>query len=391
MKFYLNIIRIGLIVLGLFLINPLQHYSYDFHKAGVFYTENDSTFSMSVIFAGDAMVHSAQYNSAYNDSLGFYNFNPVFQYVKSILAESDLKIINLETTLGGKPYSGYPNFSSPDTFAYALKEAGFNYFALANNHTADKGKDGIIRTLDVLKSYNISSTGTFKDSLDRAVRYPVIFEFNTIKTALLNYTYSTNGISVPEPVIVNRIDSSLIRNDIKEARRRGAEVVMVYFHWGNEYERQPSTYQKNIAEFTFKSGADIIIGSHPHVVQPIELYKYREDSIIHKRWVVWSLGNFVSNQRDKYSDGGIMVKFKIRKNIFNNKINISDMTYIPYWVYKQSNPTKYFILPVSMIDRDDCSLPVMSLYDFNAFKLFAEETKQHIKNDSLQLYEWKKN
>ena len=167
MNFLINIFRIGSIALGLLIINPLQHFSYNTPKEGVFYTENDSTVSMTVIFAGDAMVHSTQFNSAFIDSLGAYNFNPVFQYLKPILAQSDLNIVNMETTLSGKPYSGYPTFSSPDTFGYALKEAGFNYFALANNHRADKGNDGIIRTLNVLDSYNINSTGAFKDSIEK--------------------------------------------------------------------------------------------------------------------------------------------------------------------------------------------------------------------------------
>jgi len=383
-----RILRIVLIILGLLFIYPFQHFSYNTPKAGIFYTENDSTLSMSVLFAGDAMVHVAQYNSAYIDSLGVYNFNPVFKYVKTILTKNDLNIVNMETTLGGKPYSGYPNFSSPDTFAYALKEAGFNYFATANNHAADKGKEGILRTLEVLNNYNISSTGIFKDSLDRATRYPVILEFNTIKATLLNYTYGTNGISVPRPVIVNRIDSSLIRSDIEEARHRGAEVVMVYFHWGNEYERQPNAYQKNITEFTFKCGADIIIGSHPHVIQPIELFKYKTDSVINKKWIIWSLGNLVSNQREKYSDGGIMVKFTIKKNIYTKKIKISDMTYIPYWVYRPLNPTRFVILPVSMTEHNDSLLSKMSPADLNTFKAFAKETREHVKNDSIPLNEW---
>ena len=382
-----NYLRISVIIAGLLFINPLAHFSLDTHKGGVFLTANDSTVSMTVIFAGDAMVHSGQFNSAYIDSQNAYNFNPVFQYVKSILKEGDLKVVNMETTLGGGTNSGFPNFSSPDTFAYALKEAGFNYLALANNHTVDQGTNGTSRTLDVLKNYGINSTGTYKDSLDRATRYPAIVEINNIKAALLNYTYGTNGMKASEPVIVNYIDTATIRKDIDEARRRGAEAVMVYFHWGTEYERQPNPIQKNIAEFTLKCGADIIIGSHPHVVQPIELVEFEKDSVLQKKWVVWSLGNFVSNQQDKYTDGGTMVKFSIKKNIYNNKISIANMTYIPYWVYKPKNPLKYFILPVSL-SHNDSLLSAMKVSDSLVFVSSLKETTEHLKNDSIPLMQY---
>ena len=382
-----HFIRIILIVLCILLIYPLQHFSFFHHQKGIFYTENDSTVSMTVIFAGDAMVHSTQYKSAYIDSLDAYNFNPVFQYIRPILAESDLNVVNLETTLGDRPFSGFPNFSSPDAFAHALKLAGFNYFALANNHCVDKGRNGIIRTLDVLDEYGIKSTGTFRDSTDRASRYPEIMEINNIKTTVLNYTYGTNGINVPEPLIVNLIDTTQIQQDIQEARLKGAEVVMVYFHWGNEYERKPNIHQKRIAELTFKNGADIIIGSHPHVVQPIELFEYEKDSITTKKWVAWSLGNFVSNQRDKYTDGGIMIKFKINKNIYNNNISISDMTYIPYWVHRPLNPTRYFVLPVSSSVNTD-SIYVLNNSEKNELLFISNAIKEQLKKDSLPLTEW---
>jgi len=389
MNLFKKFFRISIIVAGLLFISPLAHFTIDAQKGEKFFTSNDSTVSMTVIFAGDAMVHSGQFNSAYIDSLNAYNFNPVFQYIQPILSEGDLKVVNMETTFGGTPYTGFPNFSSPDTFAYALKEAGFNYFALANNHTVDQGTNGTSRTLDVLKNYGINSTGTYKDSMDRASRYPAIVEYNNIKAALLNYTYGTNGMKASEPLIVNYIDTAVIHKDIDEARRKGAEAVMVYFHWGTEYERQPNAYQKSIADFTLKCGADIIIGSHPHVVQPVELVEFEKDSVLQKKWVVWSMGNFVSNQQDKYTDSGIMVKFSIKKNIYNNKITIANMTYIPYWVYKPTNPLKYFILPVSL-SHNDSLLSNMRASDSLAFVTSLKETSDHLKNDSIPLMQYLK-
>lgn len=366
---------IGLVLLVL--VNPLRHFSFDTQQEGVFFTASDSCISMGVLFAGDAMVHSTQFKSAYVDSIDAYNFNPVFEYLKPMLAANDLNVVNLETTLGDRPYAGYPNFSSPDAFAHALSHAGFNFLALANNHSVDKGSRGITRTLDVLNEYGITHTGTFRDSADRAQRYPPIAEINTIRYSVLNYTYGTNGIPVPEPLIVNLIDSNLIRTDIEEARRRGAEAVLVYFHWGNEYERKPNVHQRRIAEYTLRYGADIVIGSHPHVVQPVELFEFETPEGLQKRWVVWSLGNFVSNQRDKYTDGGIMVRFDIRKNIYTKNISITQPEIIPAWVYRPANPTKYFILPVSLADS---ALPIiqnMSTTELKQFQNFKAETEAH--------------
>ncbi|MDD3875345.1 MAG: CapA family protein [Bacteroidales bacterium] len=388
MKSILSLSKLQLLVFlflfSLFLLFPFSYTALSEHSP---ITSNDSTIKVNVIFAGDAMVHSTQYHSAFIHDSDYFDFSPVFQYIKPILASSDINIVNLETTLGGKPYSGYPNFSSPDTFAYALKDAGFNYVALANNHTLDKGKNGLLRTNEVLMNYNFTSLGTYRDSADRADRYPLIIEINSIKLALLNYTYGTNGIPTPEPVIVNLIDTALIRKDIAKARSQGADFVLVYFHWGTEYSRHPNETQREIATFTFQAGADIIIGSHPHVVQPIELQNADTNDISDKRWVVWSLGNFISNQRDKHTDGGIMIKFTIEKNIYSNKTFVSHMTYIPYWVYRPLNPTNYYIVPVALLEHNDKLFPDMTSADRDAFTFFSNETRLLLKNDSLPLQE----
>ncbi len=349
----------------------------------------DSTTSFNVIFGGDAMVHETQFKSAYNESGGFYDFHPVFEYIQPVLAHGQLNVINLETTLAGPPYAGYPSFSSPDTFAYALKKAGFNYVALANNHALDKGKNGLLRTLDVLEELNIPSMGTYRDSYDRANRYPLTGEINQIRFALLNYSYGTNGIPVPSPLIVNLLDTAIIRKDIQNAKMAGADVVMVYYHWGDEYARLPNRSQKELARFTFKAGADIIIGSHPHVVQPIELIDIEIDDVMQQRWVAWSLGNFVSNQRWEHVDGGILVKFTVEKNIYTGKVDIRNMKYLPYWVYRPLNPTRYYVVPLALLENNDSLFPDMAQEYIDAFQFFAKETRKHLYNEEIPLKEWK--
>jgi len=372
---------------GLFLIFPYTPLSYTAFDKGFTSQQSDSTIKVSVIFAGDAMVHSTQYNSAYISTQDAYDFAPVFQYLVPFLAASDVNVINLETTLGGKPYAGYPNFSSPDTFAYALKEAGFNYIATANNHSLDKGKNGLLRTLEVLDAYQFTSFGTYRDSTDRTERYPLMIEVSGIKIALLNYTYGTNGIPIPHPTIVNMIDTAQISRDITTAKEKEADIVMVYFHWGNEYNRQPNNQQRNLAAYTFNAGADIIIGAHPHVVQAVEFFEYETGDTTDNKWVAWSLGNFISNQRKEHTDGGIMLKFTIEKNIYTHKTFISNMTYIPYWVYRPLNPTRYFILPLILMERNDSLFTDMSEADKRAMSFFAQETRALLKGDTVFLRE----
>lgn len=353
-------------------------------------TSGDSTIKLNVIFAGDAMVHKTQIKSAYMDDKGGHDFHPVFDYIKPVLSHGALNVINLETTLAGKPYRGYPVFSAPDTFAYALKDAGFNILALANNHSVDRGKNGLLRTLDVLEAYDYPSFGTYRDSADRAERYPLLFEYSNIKVGLLNYTYGTNGIPVPEPTIVNMIDTALIRQDIAAAREMEADFIIIYFHWGAEYVRQPNNEQKALATFSFQAGADMVIGTHPHVVQPIELLDVEIEGDTVQRWVAWSLGNFVSNQRKEHTDGGVMLMFTIKKNIYNQKVSVANMSYLPYWVYRPLNPTLYYVLPVALLENNDTLFPEMSEADKNAFSFFARETRAHLnKIEDSPLIEFK--
>jgi poly-gamma-glutamate capsule biosynthesis protein CapA/YwtB (metallophosphatase superfamily) len=171
------------------------------------------TTKVSLLFAGDIMGHGSQITSARIGTSQQYDYNPCFQFIKPYLRSVDLAIGNLELTLAGPPYSGYPQFGSPDALAYTLKDAGFDILVTANNHSVDRGQKGIERTIAVLDTLSILHTGTFTEDISRMNDYPLFFNKNGISFSLLNYTFSTNGIPVPKPTIVNMIDTTQIRKD----------------------------------------------------------------------------------------------------------------------------------------------------------------------------------
>lgn len=264
------------------------------------YSQPD-TARLKLVFAGDIMGHDEQINGAWNAGVSSYDYEPTFRFVKPYIEQADIAIANLEVTLAGPPYTGYPQFSSPDALAIAARDAGFDVFIQANNHALDRGRKGFNRTLRILDSLGIIHTGTFPDSAGCALNYPLILEKNKIRIALLNYTYGTNGIVIPKPSIINRIDTSQIRIDLEKAALANPDFTMVTIHWGEEYQRFENPAQQKLASFILSKGADAIIGSHPHVVQPVKWYSPQDSTRDHV--VVYSQGNFVSNQRAQYKDG----------------------------------------------------------------------------------------
>lgn len=307
------------------------------------------TTQLSLLFLGDIMQHDSQITAAYHTKTGKYDYAPCFQYIKPWLQEADLTIGNLELTLAGKPFKGYPQFSAPDELAIALQDAGVDILVTANNHSLDRRKKGLERTIDVLDSLGIHYTGTFKDTVHRMNDYPLIVRKNGFKLALLNYTYGTNGIPVTKPNIVNLIDTALIRKDVDYAKKFLPDAIIVFMHWGLEYQSQPSKEQKRLAQFCFDLGANIVIGSHPHVLQPIQ------HDTVRNQVVVYSLGNFVSGQRDRYKNGGAMVNLALTKISTDSSsvTTLSDVSYTLEWVYRTVDASKkYYIMPVVAFESD---------------------------------------
>lgn len=337
----------------------------------------DSTVTVTVSFVGDLMCHSTQFNYAKveNDS---FDFRPVYREIKNVLAYADFTIGNLETVTAGRSagYSGYPFFNSPDDFIVALKDAGFDLLITSNNHSLDKGEKGVLRTIEQIKLNNLQYTGTFNSESDRdSIR---VVDLNGIKIAILSYTYGTNGIPKPKgkDYIVNLIDYSLIESDIKKARTN-TELVLVYFHFGEEYQRLPNQYQKEVVEKTINSGADVIIGSHPHVIQPVEYFK-TSGAKLDTGFVAYSLGNFISNQRWRYSDAGLILNINLTKNFTTDSIFISGVNYVPTWVFRGNTDAgrEYIILPSQ--NYDDTTYHYLSQVDRNLMKEAFNDTRSII-------------
>lgn len=303
----------------------------------------------SLLFIGDIMGHDEQIWSAENRETHLYNYDDVFKYIKPVISEVDIVIANLEVTLAGQPYMGYPQFSSPADLAVACKNAGIDYLVTANNHAADRGKKGIIKTINKLDSIGIPHTGTFLNSSCRDSLTPLMIYRDGTSIALLNYTYSTNGIKVPEPVIVNMLDKELITKEVIMSKEKKADIIILFLHWGTEYDTIPSKSQTDLAEYFQSIGVDMVIGSHPHVLQ--KMVRDIDTVSGNEQLVVYSLGNFVSNQRKPKTDGGSMVRVELIKN--GEKYRISNAGYYLTWVYTpiEKYRKKFFILPCSEFEN----------------------------------------
>ena len=330
---------------------------------------------MSLLFMGDIMGHVPQIEGAYDIETKQYNYMPVFDKIKHKFTQVDFAIANLEVTLAGEPYTGYPQFSSPDALAVACRDSGIDVLVTANNHTCDRGKKGIIRTLDVLDSLKIAHTGTFRNKAEFEKDNLLVLSKNGISVGILNYTYGTNGLPVPEPTIVNKINLNLMKQDIEKAKKVNLDKLIVVIHWGIEYQQKQNKKQEEVAQFLFDNGVDIIIGSHPHVLQP--MYYYPQTGLHKEQMVVYSLGNFVSNQRKSSTDGGAMVELTLFKDAYGTRI--LDKGYYLVWVNRTPKTNKKYlfeILPCKEYetthykDLTESVKDSMSIFINNSRKLF---------------------
>lgn len=307
---------------------------------GALFGQSDSS-RLNFLFVGDIMQHGGQIAGAYNAKKDAYDYRDCFQFVKLIIKNADISIANLEVTHAGKPYKGYPQFSAPPELSESLVDAGFNVIITANNHSCDGGSKGVVKTLDVLDKLGVKHTGTFRNKEERNKNYPLLVEKNGFRVAVLNYTYGTNGLSVAAPLIVNYIDSTVMEADFKKAREMKVDLIICTLHWGTEYQSLPNAYQKNWEKFCYDQGADMVIGGHPHVLQPVEVKEVKGE----KKLTAWSLGNFISNQRDRTKDGGMILMAEVNK--VSGKAVLGKVEHAFTWVYPRQEAVvkPFYILP----------------------------------------------
>ena len=329
---------------------------------------------VSLLFAGDAMQHLPQVNAA--RTAGGYEYDSCFHLLKDKISNADIACVNFETTLGGMPYAGYPQFSSPDEFARGLKNAGFDIFFLANNHIVDRGKHGLERTINTLDSLRVKHTGAFKSELTRGLNYPLMVIKNGIRIAFLNYTYDTNGLKVVPPNIVNLIDTAQMKRDLRLAELYNPDIVIANMHWGEEYFTTPNREQRTLADFLFRNGVRIIVGNHPHVVQP--LVKNVVDNKIGSA-VYYSIGNFISNQQKINTDGGAVAEIRIKK-LEDDSVEIESCDYSLVWVrkFKDHGNFKYTLIPA---DEETIPInPALTHEEIQKMNIFAGNANRIISN-----------
>ena len=289
---------------------------------------------------GDAMSHMPVTNDAWDGEK--YDYVRVMSGAKSRVEAADYAVVNLETTFAGGPkYSGYPAFNSPDGMAQGLKDLGFDLCLTANNHSLDKGWSGLSRTLDVLDETGLAHVGTSRSQEERDANL-VVADVGGISVAFLGYTYGTNGIPVPKdhPYCINvfntdylsglrELDRDRLAADLEQAEAANADLIAVMIHWGVEYQTKQNAYQEEIADFLFANGADIILGGHSHVPQPMEL-RTLEDG--RQGFVCYSLGNFISSQNDEYTDTTAVLTLELTRDNETGEAQVTGYSYAPMYM-----------------------------------------------------------
>ncbi|MGH1335292.1 MAG: CapA family protein [Aureispira sp.] len=337
-------------------------------------TPLDSLVHLRLAFVGDIMGHTNQIRSAAGESSVFksqdqsvFDYELCFRYITPILERADIAVGNLELTLSNKGrYTGYPMFRSPDALAGALKNASFDLLSTSNNHSNDGGKYGLTHTLDVLDSLGIWHTGTFRDSSERDSLYPLLVEKEingvTFRLAFVNYTYATNGVFAKPPTFVNWIDTALMRKDIEEAKAMKPDCIIALMHWGHEYHLNEYSTQKATANFLWKQGVDVIIGGHPHVIQPVKTDTIWTADSSHQREVLvaYSLGNFISSQYQPNTDLGLLFELELVKDRTTQAMTLGTHDYLFTWRYlygrgidslEKGFEWAYSVLPVSVFEE----------------------------------------
>lgn len=308
-------------------------------------TSEDIHLTISAI--GDIMCHNTQFKDAYSN--GSYDFSYVFSDIASFIKDADISIGNLETTFAGnqKQYQGYPNFNTPESLAFNLSELEIDVLTTSNNHSLDTGYSGLESTLNFLDEANISHVGTSRSIEEQ--NSILIKEVNGLKIAFLSYTYGTNGIPIPKgkEYCINLINKEFILSQLENAKLQNPDLICVSMHWGNEYELTANESQIELTDFLFENGADIILGGHPHVLQPLECRIIElPDGSTKNGFVIYSLGNFMSGQTIENTRTSIILNLKLTKHGDTNKFTIDEVIYTPIYTYTSPNYKNYKVLDI---------------------------------------------
>lgn len=303
---------------------------------------------MTISAAGDLMLHMPVVYSAKDYETGNYNFDPIFKYIKEINDSSDFSIVNLETIIcEDRNLSGYPLFNSPKDIIPTIKKSGFDIVGMANNHTYDQGKTGIMNTIELIENEGLEYIGSNKSPESERVR---ILEKDDLKLGLICYTYGLNGHIPEADYLVNVINLDKISEDITNLKNQNVDKIIFFVHWGVEYNSKVYDELREFAHTVLDLGVDYILGSHPHVIMPVE-------RVGEEKFIAYSMGNFISNQREEYLlqkgvEDGLMIRFTVEKN--DGEVSLKNLEIIPTWVNKYYDKKwNYEILPVYKTLNDE--------------------------------------
>ena len=284
---------------------------------------------------GDLMVHKKQLEIA-KQADGSYDFHPQYALIADSLADADYTIANLETTIGryeNRPYSGYPMFNTPESLLDAVRDAGVDFLTLANNHMLDRYFEGMVKTADNVEAWGFDFGGANRTPQEK--EKPNIVEVNGIRLGFLCYTQMTNGMedwsnAAVKEYGVNYLRKADLPGEVAALRQAGADVVIAIPHWGEEYFRRPQSYIVTWAQKMVAAGVDVVLGSHPHMVQPVEFVEAEG----HRGLVAYSLGNFIDNMLKRYTDSGIILEFTVQETQ-DGGFAITNVGIVPVYCWKQ--------------------------------------------------------
>ena len=366
-------------------------------------TENieDRTNKLTISAVGDVMIHNSQLIAQKQDN-GSYDFYNNFRLIKKYIENTDLSIANLETTINkNKKISSYPSFNSPEEILDTLKDTGFDIISTINNHSLDTGQSGIPSTINEIKDRGLDYVGTRLSDSDRR---HIVKEINNIKIGISSFSYADetksnsylNGIpSGNSRNLLNTIDKSsvsksfeTIKKEIDLMKENGCELIILNMHWGEEYYQEPSSYQRELAKLLINEGVDIIFGSHPHVVQPIETIT--SDDGTHSGVVFYSLGNIISNQQEEEmgfskSENGLLPIIDLEK--IDGEVKLTNIQYIPTWVSRKTidGPKKFEYTIVPLTGNLE-TLAINEGFSLQDLQNSLNDTVKVVNNNSITIY-----
>ncbi len=300
--------------------------------------------TINLIAAGDILMHNTEIWSG-EQADGTYKFD-FFGPVQALISSGDYASADFEAALAGSQsgYTGYPLFNSPDEMAMTMRQAGFNLIVTANNHVLDRGIKGALRTLQVLRGAGLDTLGVYSSQTE-ADSF-LIKNIRGVKVGYLAYTYGSNGIPLPKdyPYLVNLLDKQRVLGDIARIRPQVDFLVLV-LHWGNEYQVEPTAEQKTLASDFLAAGADVILGSHPHVVGPMQVVQAGAGAKV----IAYSLGNFIGDQHGVERNSGVILNIKVTKDFQRGKTFLSEVSYIPTFSqsYYENGRKKFRVVSVT--------------------------------------------